>query len=445
MDEHTRVLLERAVKSRLDRQRQQIIAAIEDLPATKAGGFEHTKTWLDTGLYSGDVQVSWTAVTINNPYTMQFRWRTEEADAETGTWGLFREGSQGEQLVLLQTGSAGDAPAGLFEINLGKYLPPTPPDVPTVYRVEVQPATKMRYAPGATAALPGKKILGEAVGLPSNPVWITYTSVQPDPPFKNFRVLEVFRTLDFHMGSINMREASQEVGAEQFFTTGFIQEYFTSGPGDQVSDLGGFAELGSDGPWSAQLGGLARFRLNNPDQPEWPRAYILVMSVLEHDDGGALDEWSAMMANLAWDFLYGAVRAEVTNYLEQVVNEYLGETLDDFNPNVPDFTSITTMIILNVASSMGAMVAVASAAVAFYLIFGISDDYYGTDASVLFLPSNIAEVVARIPGDIVPGIGYRFRTDPMKFMGPPAWLGVSSTDGCVEIDFKWDASGAELW
>src|SRR4029450_509779 len=102
------------------------------------------RTWLEAGYFTGDVNVSWTQLTINSPAKLDFRWWTEEADADRGLWQLLRL-DPGKKEVLLASGDAGDAPGPrLFTLDLGKYLPPQPPGVPSVYRVRVSPQTKAK-------------------------------------------------------------------------------------------------------------------------------------------------------------------------------------------------------------------------------------------------------------------------------------------------------------
>src|SRR5262249_38291873 len=67
LDDEMTDLLKRAVTSRLDTHRDDILESIRNvLPVAKRGAhLETTKTWLETGNFHGDVQFSTTSLTLS--------------------------------------------------------------------------------------------------------------------------------------------------------------------------------------------------------------------------------------------------------------------------------------------------------------------------------------------------------------------------------------------
>src|SRR5262245_61204252 len=177
LDRDLKHLLRESVRARLYSQREEIR---ENLAVGVATHFFRdgplSKTTLEIGYFSSElVQEGWTTQTIYSPISIELRWETNATGAERGVWQLFRSGMIGQNLVLLGSGKAGNAPGSIFSINLAKYLPAKPPDLPAVYKIRVIPGTNpqtvQKKGQGAPKGIPGK-----AVGPPSNDVVITYSA-----------------------------------------------------------------------------------------------------------------------------------------------------------------------------------------------------------------------------------------------------------------------------
>jgi hypothetical protein len=407
------------------------------------------RTWLEAGYFTGDVIVSWTQLTINSPAKLDFRWWTEEADADRGLWQLLRL-DPGKKEVLLASGDAGDAPGPrLFTLDLGKYLPPQPPGVPSVYRVRVSPQTKAKILPGPTPGLAGPKVAGKAVGPRSTPVIITYSAISSPPV--DFTVYKLYRSLEIGPDKIHLVEDQSGGGGEEFWVAGFVQEFLPSGSankGQQVKFGPRYAALDPDGPRWADIAVTASYWLDNPDTQDWPRAYALVVSALEEDDGGAFNDWYAQLGDLANEFLLNQIHSDVTEYLQEQFEQFLGENWEiellKQTPAVADY--IVSVISSSTAGIIG-MALAAAALVVSAIIAGADDDFYGVEASVLALPTNVSDFIeSHYSGEhtSVPLEGYQLHTEPITLFGH-SFLVAANYDGKLEIHCDCIVSNLETY
>jgi hypothetical protein len=420
--------LKQSVFARLDSQRGEIAESLAPCAAAEFHGAASikSKTTLEVGYFVGDAAASWKELTITAPTSIDLRWATTATGAERGVWQLFRSLS-GQQEVLLGTGHAGAAPGGIFSINLAQFLSPSVPYVPRVYRIRVTPSTA-----------PKGRLVPKAVGPPSNDVIITYSSTITPPV--TFEIFEIYHHASFVLESIYMVEDQNGSGSEQFHVAGLVQESLpaSSGqPGAQSKFGPFFAELDPDGPRSKDLSQSATFFMNKPSDPEWPRSYTTIISVLEEDDGGSLSEWQSSVWDIANEMASGAVGQAIKDYLQDHFKEYIGDNLGQI---IHDGGEFAQMLINLIASTVGAfigMVVAAAALVISDIVSGMSDDYYGTEAFVLVLPTNITDWVDTLPGALVPG-GYRLDTEVLEFRGYTSWPEATAFDGVVDVYFHWE-------
>jgi hypothetical protein len=445
----TKAQLKRAVSAHLDARMHEIARALSIFAATHYSGAGPTKTSVEVGYFSGDVVAGWKTLTISSPGVLHFRWTTEEPAAQKGVWALLRVGPANEE-VLLQTGDAGIGPTNVFDIDLSKYLPAKPSAAPAVYHIRVTPGTRPALGPGSITGVAGPLTPGKAVGPTSDPVTITYTSiVEPAPQFKSYYY---YRKAAFTVGSIRMIEDQSGPGTEEFYINGFVQEYLPkeSGRSGKQVTFGDYAELDPDGPREKDLNGLSIFDLSSPEEPhEWPRAYTVVISVLEADDGGSLNEWQSVVSTLADDMLHGDIAKYVTKYLESYVREHISEDTAKFIADAVqiggEILRFLVTLINTVASFIIGIVLAAVTMIVVDIISGMPDDYYGTDVYALALPASIAEIVEALPGETTPdGKGYKLETESIDLRGSTQWPSAASTDGEVEITFDWEFGSKEL-
>jgi hypothetical protein len=433
--------LRRAVAARLDAQRQDIAAMLGVGAAANFLGaqFLPSKTTLKIGYFGGDAANSWTALTITSPASYDFLWETNAANAERGTWQLFQVGQSGKKEILLGSGIAGNAPGGIFTINLANYLASTPPAVPAVYRIRVTPGTKPKTVPGPAE---GEviQIPGKPVGPPSNDVVITYSSIVA--PNVEFEIFEIYQTATFMLESIYMVEDQNGSGAEEFHVAGFVQESFpisSSELGQQKKFGPVFAQLDIDGPRSKSLAQAEDFFLSNPSTPEWPRVYSVVISVLEEDDGGSLNDWESSIWTVADEMASGEIGQAISDYLEENFKEYIGDNLGNLIHEGAEFAQMLGSLIASTTAGVISMVIAAAALVISDIISGMSDDYYGTEAFILVLPTNITDYVHSLPGQPIAG-GFQLDSESLEFKGYTSWPEASAFDGIVDVFFHWEFS-----
>jgi hypothetical protein len=352
-------------------------------------------------------------------------------------WQLFRSGQFGQQELLLASGKAGDAPGNIFSVDLGKYLPPKPPALPAVYLIRVTPGTKP-VLPGSskTVYVPAK-----AVGPPSNDVVITYSAVVT--PGVEFKIFEIYQNMTFLLDSIHMIEDQTGGGAEEFHIAGFVQESLPAGSaqaGSQEKFGPYFREIDPDGLRTKWLSHWSSFSLNKPDSPEWPRAYTVVISVMEEDDGGSLNEWESIVWDVAQEMVNGDVNQDIRDFLQEEFKDFVGDNVDQIIQSGGQIAQTIASLIGSATSAIVGMIVAAAALVISDIISGMGDDYYGTEVFVFVLPTNITDFVESLPGQAIAG-GYQLETDNLVFQGYTSWPEAAAWDGMVEVLFHWEFSG----
>jgi hypothetical protein len=432
--------LRRAVRARLDAQRDEIAGILSAGAATNPnlyhGSFPSSKTTLDVGYFSGDAQAAWKTLTISSPINIELLWKTNVAGAERGVWQLFHSGNGQE--VLLGSGIAGNAPSSIFTINLGNYLPAQPPDVQAVYRIRVTPGTKAKVKSGSAQGQGPQWVPGQAVGPPSNDVVITYSAVTT--PIVDFQIFDIYHTATFMLESIHMVEDQNGPGTEEFHVAGFVQESFPASSteaGSQQKFGPFYAELDPDGPRTKNLPHSAAFYLNQPGSLEWPRAYTVVISVLEEDDGGSLNDWESSVWDVAQQAASGEIGQEIRDFIEEKFEDYVGDNIGQLINAGGQLAQEIVSLASSITGGIIGMVVMAAALVISDIISGMSDDYYGTEAFVLVLPTNITDFVHSLPGQHIAD-GFQLDTESLEFRGYTSWPEAAIFDGVVDVFFHWE-------
>lgn len=435
--------LKEAVQARLNVQRNYIGEQLATGVATelRPGSRTSGETTLEVGHFSGDVQVAWTALQISSPTSIDLRWTTNVAGAERGVWQLLRAGKSFGQpfqrKVVLASGHAGNAPGAVFTIDLAKYLPSEPPDVPAQYLIRVIPGTKPGFKQVGRGELAG--VPGKAVGPPSNDVVITYSAVLQ--PSVDFQIFEIYQAAIFQLESIEMIEDQIGSGVEEFHIAGFVQESFPAsstqaGVQDQFGPF--YAALDPGGPRSANLPHSRTFFLNKPDTPEWPRTYSVVISVIEEDDGGSLNEWESQVWSVAEQLASGPVAQEIRDFLQEEFEDFIGDNIDDI---LQAGGQIAQAIVSLISGTVGAIVGMVTAAVALVtadIVSGMADDYYGTEVFVFVLPTNLTDFINSLPGQPKGSDFQQLDTMWSSFQGYTSWPEATVWDGRVNVYFHFE-------
>ena len=315
--------------------------------------------------------------------------------------------------------------------------------MPAVYLIRVTPGTKPKLVESQGQILPVSP--GKAVGPPSNDVTITYSAVVT--PGVEFQIFEIYQTLQFQTDSIEMIEDQIGSGVEEFYVAGFVQETFPLGStqvGKQHKFGPSYAELDPDGPTTKSLSHWTSFFLNYPDSPEWPRAYSVVISVLEEDDGGSLNEWEGVVWDIAQEAASGEISQLVQDLLEEKFKEYIeGDIGQIIQTGGQIAQTIATVIGAQIGAAVGAIVAAAALVIA-DIISGMGDDYYGTEVFVFVLPTSITDFVESLPGHAITG-GYQLESDSLAFKGSTSWPEATAWDGMVSVSFHWSFHNKYQW
>ena len=435
-------MLKKAVHARLDAQREEILFSF-NTGKQKVANFELPKTWVEAGFFTQEgLGKAVRQMTINEPMWIDFRWKTEEAEAEEGLWKLTRV--VGDTQQLLATGVAGDAPGGIFSIDFGDYISPEPPEQGAVYHVRVLPRKKKTavnlgsQSVGADATgKGGYKLAAKAVGPWSLPVIITYEKNESPP--QKFEFHDLYRKAKFRLGSIHMVEDQWGPGAEEFHIAGFVQENFpiSAGKTGKRVKFKHYAELDPDGPRDENLGSTHTFHLNNPDQPEWPRSYTTVITIMEEDGGDDLAEWESDIWQISNDMLHGQIADMVGDYLEEYKDELIKQGIHMGAEAVQLIANLAT----STAGAIVGMVGAAAAMIISSIILDMEDDFYGVEAATLVLPTNDTEFVDSLGSSL---------SEKIKFCGAPSAISAGEYRGCrgvydgvVEVGIRWEFSEKE--
>ncbi|GGP76607.1 hypothetical protein [Saccharothrix coeruleofusca] len=431
-------LLKSAVRAHLDSHAveiaQDITGHLSTTPETLGTA---PKTWVKGGTSNGDASWTWTEIVLAAPAVLQFHWGTGEAGAEHGRWDLYHVQPGGVE-VHLGKGLAG-VPGSTWSIDLGQYLPATPPQAPQKYVVRVTPYSDPVVLPSYVEGMAGKKVPAEPVGPASKPVTITHSAVAGGPPPEFTGPVAVYTGLTCHLDSLEVAAEQDEVGDEEFHLMGFVQEIrpLSSPKGTTQAEFATSVTIDPDAkPPSKALHVHEDFALGFPVAPNWPRTYLLVVSVLEEDSGDAIGRWQADMAELSQEVLTPEIDGIIREYLEEKLDEYLEKNAQQLVNAGIDVASWIAGLVGSTAAFVVAWVAAAAAIVISGIIGGMADDYYGTATGVLVLPTNTAQYVHSLPGQHDSG-AYRLDRRVIEMRGMTQWPYAAAWDGAIRVGVRW--------
>ena len=117
-----------------------------------------------------------------------------------------------------------------------------------------------------------------------------------------FDIFEIYQTAWFVLESLEMVVDQDGSGTEEFHVAGFVQETFGTSSalsGEQKKFGPFYAPIDPNGPHTKGLALALPFYLSPPGTPEWPRIFTVVISVLEEDDGGTINDWQSNLWTVA--------------------------------------------------------------------------------------------------------------------------------------------------
>jgi hypothetical protein len=440
-----KAVLNRAVRKRLEFQRSEIVDLIRAKEAGQLAWLPVTKTTLKTGFFiHTDVPTGLTdQVTINEPQVVDFRWATEEEEAEEASWEL----RQVMSTQVIASGFATKAPGGDFRIDFTQYLPPTPPQTPRSYHVRVYPRTSKKIVKdqGATPGGGSFKESSKIVGQPSFPVTITYAASSQEPTTFDFAT--VYLKLDFHFDHIEMIQDQSGPGDEEFHIAGFIREvagktaaggYHKIGPVQVTIDPRGDRKHTFPNLWYP-------FALSYPDTAHWPRVYSVVFTIMEEDGGEQIGEWLALL----WDAAEGILKEKIEDAVKEALEEMTEELIEEVLVASTEGAEIAAGLAGAVASAIAAVVVYVIGEIIAAIIADMQDDFYGAKAFVMMLASNrLGQVTAlaggkQLSGQVQPDGSLVMAQTKGRFYGAPGANSASAFDGIVELGWHWRLSQAQ--
>lgn len=438
------VALRGAVRKRLELRRSEIVEFLLARQSGQISWMPVTKTSLLVGRgQTTDLPSPLEPeATMNEPETLDFRWSTEEEEAEEAVWELVQPPSS----QVIGSGYAGKAPGGLFSIPFQQYLPPQPAQDPHLYQVRVVPRTAMKITPAS--ATPGSqaaaKVPPQVVGPPSPPVRIYYArSSYVQPPWDFPRA---YLKLEFHLDQIEMIQDQFGPGAEEFHVAGFIREVAgRSGEGAQITFGPLFASLDPGGPRTESFAGAFHpFSLTFPNAEQWPRIYTVVFSIMEEDGGEEIGVWLAKL----WEVAEGVIREAIADAVKEALKEMTEAMIEEILVSSAENAAIAAGVASGIASSIAAIVVVVLAEVISAIVADMEDDYYGTKAFVMTLLSNRTDGVRALAGakelsGQYSGGMYHLAPTTGWFYGAPGKSSASAFDGIVELTWHWRLSQDE--
>ena len=453
-------------------------ATADDKPFLKTPFKLNLDTWVKVGRLSELKQTLYQEITINQPEILDFKWGTKNKKANQGFWRLrtkkdkYRTGE--DPYALLATGVAGQAPGGVFKIDLRNYLPVAAPATLKRYYVDVVPRKLTSVQPGATPNTSGK-FQTDDVGPWSAPAIINY--VGSTAPITQFEFPEVYRTLTFVLDDVVLVEDQDGPGREEYHVSGFVQELFQdcedinpqncnfTTAGKQITfSSDPSKEPDCDHEWfyffclnppakrnfGREFGSPVskyeqtrwHFRLGGEKQ-KWPRRYSVTISLLEEDGGNLVGDWYRGMRAAEHTFLIPDVLKENKGAIEDYIKDHVGEYIHyaaDLAQAITD-SSTASSTAGSVATGIG-VVAVWATMIISSIIQDANDDYYGIQVGLLELTSNkvkdFQDVCEKQAGNTCV-----IRKETFRYRGPALAMAAVKYNGTVDISYRWELGGKE--
>lgn len=465
LDPEMKMLLRQLLADRVAEARPQLeILAARD---GSDGSVQLPKTWVKGGIF-GEVDAgAYQKLTLNEPQVLGFHWTTEEPGAVRGYFELRRSATPYLPEAVLARGEVPDNTSkpgigGFFEIDLRKYLPAQPALGSPEYRVRVLPIPEPSLRAAAGRARPGgltpQRVTPQAIGSTpkapdgvgpwSAPVVICYGLAEA--PAQSFE--EVYHSARFSLDSIYLVEDQQGAGAEEFFVTGFIQSHSPQGAGNQYKLPLFETELDTDDRYRA-IDQTARFSLPS-DPSDFPRAFTVVLSVLEKDDGEMFSEWLAMMAKVGEEALADEIDRIMREQLEEIRQEMLENTSEKAMEHAWD-----TILASTSSDFFSAWIKMVATLIIEGIVGGKADDFYGVETITFLLPSNRVDDVLdseaflaivnlggtqSLAGSVQSDGSARIKSKSIRFYGQASYPQAAAFDGKVDLTMHWVLSGRGL-
>lgn len=460
-------------RKRLEAIRPEIMAAVDRLGGG-AGGRQAARlpgTTVDLKL-AGEVDTTWRReIHVAWPEMLDFRWKTQEPEAERGYWELRGPVSQWSEGPVIASGFLPDNPAetgigGYFTIPLRNHLPPTAPQMAMTYHVRVLPLgrarrTAMAAGPQGIGSMlslqPHEPVAPDGIGPWSPPAVIRYGRSYMTPPTEfDIENISVYRKAHFFLDWFKLVQDQPGPGNEEFHIAGFVMQQ-TPQSASVPLKIGPFSfSVDPDDRSEHRFGRQATFHLGTPNITLWPKVLLAVISIMEEDDGGSLNDWHASLADLAQELMSGALAADINAFLREMLEE-IKEKRKEMAAELAAETAayVSALIAATAREVISAFIAVVVAWILAFVRAASGDDFYGTQVYGLTLATNddqlirngkagdifTSRVVAsggEFTGSEQPDGSFRLSGTELQFIGLGGPDEGSPTSGIVNIMVHWE-------
>ena len=410
---------------------------------------------------------------VSYPPNQTFHWETDEPGAERAYWELRGPASGYSSGALLDRGIVGNhfddgRVGGEFTLNMGDYFPPVTPNPTQRFSLRVLPLGPER----PTFALAGNYGIGTIDQLdrrdPEPPAglgpWsfaavIDYGTEYKQPGTRFDAPVTYYQRVRAKVNWFKVDNDSSELGDEEYHLHAFFTDFSPFGA-QRMGRWGSYLPVVEGDQSRHPLGWeSADVTLGTPVAQTWPRFQLMVLSVLEEDNGEGVDAWLQVMAELAEAALRGAIQEEIKDYLQDLRDEFEQGTAD----LVGDLQGATEEVIAEFISQVGSAIAGALIAYAVTLILGFiragaEDDSFGAKAIAVTMLSNEADAIedssaltlasptlALAQDKFSPGQrdGGRYETRELEIQmrGAPSADSGGAANGIISFGVQWAFSG----
>lgn len=346
------------------------------------------------------------------PEFLAFEWESHEPDAVRAYWELRGPVENGDPGKVIGFGyvenqlTASDKIGGTIEIPLANYLPAVAPNPSSRYEMRILPlaAQGSLLATGLQSGQPLTP-LSEldpqppvGVGPWSFPAVVEYGVVcQQDTPQLAIENYTLFTKARPVVRWFRVAADQYGNGDEEYHIRASMIEQTALGS----TALGNFGSYlpREEGDTSRHTLGWKGYRSvlgdGNPNAFP-PRAYLIILSVLEEDGGDDLDDWKELIAEAAREALDGDLGSSLQEFLadlQKEIDDAAAETEERFSREI---TGIFVAYVAALISStvLGMVVAYLTAVIGIIVALisvGEADDFYGIEVISFILASNNAD------------------------------------------------------
>lgn len=458
-------------RRRLEAARPEMLEAAEDLVQGSTGRDAAIVSRTDCDLrLAGEGQDTWRReIGFSSVELLDFRWQSREPGAERGYWELRGPVTPGHEGDLIASGYVpdamrGDAVGGYFNIPLRDHLPPKPPQETTIYHVRVLPLggtgggglVRDRVRDRVIGPI-GDREAPAGIGAWSPPAVIRYGQSHETPP-QHFDIepMSIYRKARFRLDWLRLVQDQTGPGDEEYHLAGFLIRHTPQGA-DVPVKIGPYSlTLDPDDRSKHHFGTQATFSMMSAKHTYWPQTFSVLLSIMEEDDGGLLNDWHAALAEVAEEMMSDIFTDEIEEFMREV-QEQIAELQREIAAEMA--AEIAALIAAYIASTareiISAAIAVVVAWIMAHIRSGAVDDFYGMRLFGMTLCTNDARLIedgsagrlfknrpfasgGDFAGEVQADGSFRLELTELQFLGEGGALEGSPVSGIVNVGVHWE-------